>query len=239
MSLRLLSWNILQGGGRRADGIVAYIREGRPDIVVLQEFRAGVAGDAIRSGLRAAGLSHQWIAEAPAPRDNTLLIAARWPVDAGDFMQDRIGPCHLAEAALDSPTFTLLTAHFPQKAAQLPLFAALAEDSPSLLAGPALLVGDLNCGVPFEDSDSRTFVNASEFRRLLDLGWIDAFRSRHPAARAFTWVSPRTGNRFRYDHCLASPAVNARIDAVRYDDAPREAGLSDHAALWVTMATLR
>ena len=235
VSLRLLSWNILQGGGRRTDGIIAYLRETWPDIVTLQEFRAGPSGDAIRAALRAMGLASQWVAEPPAPRDNTILIAARSEFDAGDFMPDRTGVCHLVEAALEAPALTLLAAHFPQKAAQLPLFAALAEDSPSLLAAPAMLIGDLNCGIPYEDSDRKTFTNAAEFRRLLDLGWIDAFRSRNARAREFTWASPRTGNRFRYDHCLASPAADTGIDNVSYDEAPRAAGLSDHSALWVTL----
>jgi exodeoxyribonuclease-3 len=127
--------------------------------------------------------------------------------------------------------------HFPQKAAQLPLFHALAEDSASLLAGPAIVIGDVNCGIPFEDSDSKTFVNTVEFSRLLELGWCDAFRSRHPKLQEYSWVSPRSGNRFRYDHCLASPAANQRIRAVSYDQSPRLAGLSDHAALLVEIDT--
>lgn len=240
MTVRLLSWNILQGGGRRSDGIIDYLQASRADIVALQEFRQGPSGDSIALALKRMGLGSQWIAEPPSPRDNTLLLAARAPFDAGDFMADRSGPCHIAEAllaAVSGPTITLtlLPVHFPQKAAQLPLFHALAKDSPSLLAGPAILIGDLNCGIPFEDSDSKTFVNTAQFSRLLELGWRDAFRSRHPQRREFSWVSPRTGNRFRYDHCLASPAADQRIRSMSYDQTPRLAGLSDHAAMLIEL----
>lgn len=240
MTLRLLSWNILQGGGRRSEGIVDYLRTQGPDIVVLQEFRQGQAGDSITLALKHMGLGSQWIADPPSAKDNTLLLAARTPFDAGDFMPDRSGPCHIAEAVLPgagarTPGLTLLPSHFPQKAAQLPLFRALAEDSASLLESPSIIVGDLNCGIPFEDSDSKTFVNTAEFSRLLKLGWRDAFRSRHPQLKAFSWVSPRSGNRFRYDHCLASPAADKLIRLISYDQTPRLAGLSDHAAMHIEL----
>jgi len=51
----------------------------------------------------------------------------------------------------------------------------------------------------------------------------------------FSWVSPRTGNRFRYDQVLASPAFNQRVIAARYDHAPREAKYSDHSLMIVDL----
>ena len=238
MTVRLLSWNILQGGGRRTEAIVDYLQASRADIVTLQEFRQGPAGERICLTLKRMGLGWQWVAKPPSAAANTLLLAARAPFDAGDFMPHPSGTCHIMEAMFSGGStagLTLLPVHFPQKAAQVPLFRALAEDSPSLLAGPALLVGDLNCGIPFQDSDSKTFINTAEFSRLLDLGWRDVFRSRHPSAQTFSWVSPRTGNRFRYDHCLASPAADSLVTSVRYDQEPRLSGFSDHAALLVEL----
>ncbi len=240
MSLRLLSWNILQGGGRRRSAIVAHILAAQPDIVTLQEFRNGPAGARIRKDLATAGLRHQYAPETDDPAANTLLLAARIRFEAGSFLPEETdGRCHILEAefpaALRGAPLTLLPIHFPQKQAQLPLFAALIQDSPSLLGLNALVVGDLNCGVPFVDSDTKTFDNHREFQRLLDLGWIDAWRSRHPADREFTWVSPRTGNRFRYDHCLATPGANALIASADYDHAARDPARSDHSALLITL----
>jgi len=54
--MKILSWNILAGGGRRADDIVKTIHGHAPDIVTLQEFRRGSAEDAIVAGLKKAGL---------------------------------------------------------------------------------------------------------------------------------------------------------------------------------------
>ncbi len=39
--MKLLSWNILHGGGQRAQDILDTIEKEQPDIVTLQEFRHG------------------------------------------------------------------------------------------------------------------------------------------------------------------------------------------------------
>ncbi len=234
--VKILSWNILQGGGRRTEDIITHIVAKKADIIALQEFRPGKYGDQICAALEQSGLRFQFVPEADDHR-NTMLIAARAGFEAGDFMPDRETPCHLLEAFFPEESFgfdlTLLPVHFPQKKAQLPLFAALAEDTPSLLKEDALILGDLNCGIPFEDSDVKTFYATAKFQHLLELGWVEAWRSRHGQIREFTWVSPRTGNRFRYDQCLASPDFNARINAISYDHAPRKARHSDHSLMIV------
>ncbi len=238
---RILSWNILQGGGRRADDVAAYIVEQQPDIVALQEFRAGSHGQKIQAALRKIGLGHQFIASEGG--ENTLFLAAKQGFDAGGFMpepQDDGGvephptpAVHIVEA--DIAGLTLLNLHFPQKKAQVPLFEALAADSASLLAGRTLMLGDMNCGIPFADSTGKTFENTKHFQHLLSLGWVDAWRKRHGDEQVFTWVSPRTGNGFRYDHCFASGALNREILSVEYDQSVRAAKLSDHAAMLVVL----
>lgn len=234
-SLRILSWNILQGGGRRAEGIVEAIAAQKPDIVTLQEFRRGSAEATIRAGLKGMGMTFIHVPETESPTEHTILVASRFGFDAGPFLPEPHRPLHLLEAFFAREIIgfdlSLVSVHFPQKKAQVPLFKALREDSATLLNGAALLVGDLNCGIPFEDSDSKTFVNTAHFKGLLKLGWTDVWRSRHPGAREFTWVSPRTGNRFRYDHVLASSDFDARVQAVGYHHDVREVRHSDHSLL--------
>ena len=38
--MRLVSWNIRAGGGRRVEGIAEQIARWQPDVVALSEFRA-------------------------------------------------------------------------------------------------------------------------------------------------------------------------------------------------------
>jgi len=101
----------------------------------------------------------------------------------------------------------------------------------------ALIIGDMNCGIPLIDSDSKTFLATNYYQDLLRTGWIDPWRSRHPNAREFTWVSVRTGNRFRYDQALAAPSLNARIQTIDYDHTPRETDprISDHSIMLLSL----
>jgi exonuclease III len=136
-------------------------------------------------------------------------------------------------ARIDSPDLhvDILAGHLPHKRAQRPYFEALLNER-ELIEQPAIIIGDLNCGIPFEDSDTKTFDNTHMFQSLLKRGWTDSWRSRNPGAREFTWVSPR-GNGYRYDHCLSTESMDSRISAIHYEHQLRESGLSDHSALLV------
>ena len=229
---RLLSWNILQGGGRRSDDVIKTIAAYKPDIVALQEFRPGKHGDKLMAGLKKLGLVHNFTGDGEAGQ-NTLFIGSSLPFDAGDFVEDREGLCHIVEASFESLDLSLINLHFPQKDAQKPLFDLLEADTPSLLRSPTVIVGDMNCGIPFEDSDSKTFQNTKRFQRLKEMGWIDSWRSRNQKAKEFTWSSVRTGNRFRYDHVFASAEFDRQITNIAYDHAVRDTRISDHSLILV------
>ena len=232
--MKLLSWNILQGGGRRAGDIVNTITEHAPDIVTLQEFRRGSGEAEITAGLKKAGLKFIHIPETEG-KENTVLIASKFGFDAGPFLPEPNNPLHMLEAYFNELALgfelSLIAVHFPQKKAQIPLFEALKNDSASLLKMNALIIGDMNCGIPLIDSDSKSFAATHYYQDLLQTGWIDSWRSRHIEAREFTWTSNRTENRFRYDQILASPDMDARFKAVSYDHGPRLAKYSDHSLI--------
>ena len=225
---KILSWNILHGGGRRMDAILAEISAHKPDILTLQEVRRGAHEGPLVDGLQAMGFSQIYLPETKDAKENTILVAAREPFEADVFAGD--SPVHILRAEFEN--LTLYPLHFPQKRAQVPLFHTLL-DLP--VSKDALLLGDLNCGIPFDDSDTKSFANTHLFQQLLVQGWVDTWRSRHPDAREFTWVSAKRQNGFRYDHALATPALDQRISAVKYDHEPRLAKVSDHSILTVAM----
>jgi exodeoxyribonuclease-3 len=251
--LRLLSWNILQGGGSRCTAILEAIADHAPDVVCLQEFRGGDAGERLRAGLTRLGLGHHQVAPTASPRDNGLMIASRWPFEAEPLTPDPGATVHMLatrlrfggpegpEPGLPLEELQLVGVRFPQKEAQIPLFQALLHLPPAWREQPALLIGDFNCGIPFEDSETRTFYASPLFQQLLAQGWIDAWRSRHRQAREFTWFSrlggagSGGGHGFRYDHALASPALDRCLRRVIYDHDVRLAGHSDHSALVVVI----
>ncbi len=232
--LKILSWNILHGGGSRCDAILQTIEAANVDIVLLQEFRHGKSKPILIGGLQDIGLSNTFAPETANARDNGLLIACRLPVNATEFPAQNSAPARAiaVEINLDSgETLRLINVHFPQKRAQIPLFEALLDLPEIWLSDYALLAGDFNCGIPLEDSQTKTFYATRHFQRLLQSGWIDSWRSRNLKAREFSWVSTRKGNGFRYDHALASPSLDKLIDSVHYDHKVREDGTSDHSLM--------
>src|SRR5436309_8360344 len=77
--MRLLAWNIRQGGGTRLAAIASALARHEANAVVISEYRGGEPGERLRDALAALGYAH---ASSPAPPagGNGVLIAARLPV---------------------------------------------------------------------------------------------------------------------------------------------------------------
>jgi len=173
--MKILSWNILQGGGRRADGIAKVLLDHAPDIITLQEFRDSNdkrgGKDEIMEALEKLGHKFVHIPETDGPHEHTILISSRFGFDAGPFLPDKVSPLPMLEAYFSAEAlgfeFSMIAVHFPQKKAQVPLFEALKKDSESLLSMDALIIGDMNCGIPYVDSDSRTAIPKHLYRRSI------------------------------------------------------------------------
>lgn len=236
--LRIFSWNILHGGGSRCEQILRVIENSDADIVALQEFRHGKSKTLIIDGLVEMGLNTCYSPAPASARENSLLVATRLPMEAERFPASGSGKIHAVKCTVEvSPDISLnmIAVHFPQKKAQIPLFGDLLDLPADWLTGNSLLIGDFNCGIPLQDSDTKTFYATHLFQQLLQNGWCDLWRSRHPNAREFTWISTRKSNGFRYDHALGSACFDERVLSVEYDHDVREKKYSDHSSLLLTV----
>ena len=76
------------------------------------------------------------------------------------------------------------------------------------------------------------------YRALLNLGYIDAYRSLYPRERGYTFWDYQAGawrknQGWRIDHMLLSPQAADRLDACGIDTGPRAADKpSDHTPVW-------
>jgi len=237
MTIKLLTWNILQGGGKRAIGIADQLEAIQPDIVTLQEFRNGKTAPVLLDALNKQGLEHQHLAQSPSAK-NTVMLAARMPFEAHAWADD-LDPAlcihtqfNFTDASID--TLDIFAAHLPQKRAQVPYLDTLSKLDVNDYEA-ALIIGDLNCGIPFEDSETKSFVNTHMFQSLLRDGWTDSWRSRNADAREYSWVSSR-GNGYRYDHCLATRNADTLINKINYLHDVRKERLSDHSAMLIELS---
>lgn len=227
--MRIVSWNILQGGGKRIHGICDALKGFEADVLVLQEYRHGKTSNELIDTVSVMGLTQQY-SNASSARKNSVLIASRYPMSCEPW-DPTLDACLAirADVKFEQQMISLFAGHLPHKKAQVPYWNKLL-DSVEVLDSAGMIIGDLNCGIPFEDSETKTFDNTHLFQALLKQGWIDSWRSRYPNNREFSWISSR-GNGYRYDHCLSTTQLDSRIKLVKYDHSVRESGLSDHSAL--------
>ena len=76
--MRLLAWNIRQGGGSRLPRIADALKRHDADIVVLSEYRGGQSALRVCAALHALGYRHTTTL-VPPPGRNGVLVAARHP----------------------------------------------------------------------------------------------------------------------------------------------------------------
>ncbi len=232
--MRILSWNILHGGGKRAYDILEAIEKEQPDIITLQEFRHGSSKQVLLDGLKHMGLDEQYVPETTSARDNSLIIASKYHFQAQIFPKGSDIPARAIRAFFpDLAELNLIAVHLPQKKKQPPYLHALIDLDKTFLQENSLIIGDMNCGIPFEDSETKSFEHTVMFQQLLRDGWVDAWRSRNPEKREYTWISSKQKNGFRYDHALASSELDQKIRQIYYNHDVRMNTISDHSLLIV------
>jgi exonuclease III len=225
--MRLLAWNIRQGGGSRLPRIVEALQRHDAEIVVLSEYRGGPSGIRLLAALDALGYRYV-TAVAPPPGRCGVLIAARHSfrehvaLDLGLPEPYRI-------VSVGFASFWLLGVYMPNLLAKIPYWEALITLC-SDCTGPALAIGDFNTCRPYLDEAGAIDRCAYFMDRIAEIGFCDLWRRRNPDLREFSWFSTR-GNGFRIDHAFFSDALAAQAGPIRYSHDERLAGLSDHSPL--------
>jgi exodeoxyribonuclease III len=255
--VKIATFNI-NNVNRRLPNLLAWLAEAQPDAVCLQELKAEDKAFPA-SALRDAGYGAVWQGQRTwngvailAKGADPVLTRRALPGDPADDQSRYI------EAAVEGvligciylpngnpqpgPKFDYKLAWFDR------LIAHAAELHQTGL--PVALAGDYNV-VPTDDDIYPTKSWAKDallqpqsraaYRRLLDQGWTDAIRARHPAGPVYTFWDykrdrwPRDAG-LRIDHILLSPSVAQRLAGAGVDKAVRgEPGASDHAPAWAVL----
>jgi exonuclease III len=225
--MRLLAWNIRQGGGSRLARIADALAHHKADILVLSEYRGGEAGVRLRAALATLGYRHATALAPPPGRSRVLITARRAFRDHGEV--DRRLPESYRMMGVEFPAFRLVGIYMPNLLAKVPywetLIAVLAETG-----GHALAVGDFNTCRPYLDEAGAIDRTAHYMDRMAEIGFCDLWRRRNPQLREYSWFSTR-GNGFRIDHAFLSDALAARTGIIHYSHEERLAGISDHSPL--------
>lgn len=243
--LKLVSWNIRAGGGKRAEGIVTQLLAWQADVIALSEFRATDASCWIANELRAAGFIFQrTTADSNQPAVNALLIASRHPlrnISLKNAPSNERRWLHVNVKA--TRPIAVMAMHIPNRSSGIKYpFMESVIDVIQQWRGPAgVLLGDTNSGCIELDEESPAFNKIEDqwIKSLERLQWKDAFRLLHGQSRQFSWYSPNGRNGFRLDQAFLHPSLHKNLQEFSYvwggQPNKRKDCLSDHAAIIVTI----
>ncbi|MER8395285.1 exodeoxyribonuclease III [Mesorhizobium sp. M1340] len=242
----------------RLPNLLAWLAAAKPDIACLQELKARQT-QFPRTALAAAGYGAVWVGQ---PTWNGVAILSRGsePVLTREALpgDDSDQQARYIEAAVNGILVASLYApngnpqpgpKFQYKLAwheRLEAHAAQLLDTglPVVLAGDYNIVPEARDIYPTRSYDDNALVqpeSRASFQRLLDQGWLDALRKKHPTETLYTFWDYRR-NRWprdaglRLDHILLSKKLSRRLVAAGIDrDVRGETGASDHAPVWAEL----
>ena len=225
--MRLLAWNIRQGGGSRLARIAAALERHEADILVLSEYRGGQSAVRLLAVLDALGYRYATTLM-PPPGRTGVLIAARCAFREHGTLGIGIDePYRMVSVAFAA--FRLVGVYMPNLLAKVPYWEALIT-ALGETGGHALAIGDFNTCRPYLDEAGAIDRTAHYMDRMGEIGFCDLWRRRNPELREYSWFSTR-GNGFRIDHAFLSDALAVRTGTIRYSHEERLAGISDHSPL--------
>ena len=116
--MRLLAWNIRQGGGSRLPRIAEALKRHDADILALSEYRGGPSALRLCAALHALGYRHA-TALVPPPSRNGVLVAARCPFHEHGAVEMRL-PEPYRMVSVDFDMFRLIGIYMPNLLAKVP-----------------------------------------------------------------------------------------------------------------------
>ena len=227
--LRILSWNIRQGGGSRIQKQVNALESEGPEIVILSEFRNNDSGSKIRLALLKAGYRYQNVSAA-LTNDNSAAIFSKLPCNQRLFPQsDEIFPHNVV--CNDYDAFSVFGMYLPHKKKHKLFDFLLTEISQGK---PAILAGDFNTGKNHIDQKGNSFWYEEKLFALEKQDYVDAFRHKHGSVQEYSWYSHQ-GNGYRYDHTYLHKSLLPILTDCVYLHDWREQGLSDHSPMLLSL----
>lgn len=229
--LKILSWNIQQGGGSRMVKIVKAIQKIEAHVVVLSEFHNNDSGMKLRNNLTKLGYIHQVVGHT-LDATNTVGIFSK--IAAGSAIFEQADPKYShGIVRADFSAFRLYGAYFPHKKKHR-LFEFLLEDELDD-AIPSILVGDINTGKNYIDQKGDSFWYTEQLESLEERGFLDAFRLINGDISEFSWYSHQ-GNGYRYDHSYIDYKLKSLVKNCYYHHEYREDKCADHSPMILELA---
>lgn len=224
--LRILSWNIQQGGGSRTMGILKALQSLSAEIIILSEFKNNDKGLLIRDKCLKMGYKFQFVTDSKRD-ENAVFIGSKFP--ANSILHPAADTTyHHGILEIQLPAFRVIGVYLPHKKKHklFPYIQNLiaASDQPYIIAG------DFNSGINGVDQEGNSFWYQPEMKQFEKIDYFDAYRQIHGAAKTYSWYSHQK-NGYRYDHTYVHKDLIPLIKNCDYLHDWRENKLSDHSPM--------
>lgn len=227
--LKILSWNIQQGGGSRVLKICSALVTFNAEIIILSEYKNNANGNKIRSTLLNVGYRYQHVSAATSDV-NSAAIFSKIPCNQVLFPKsDPTFSNNILCSQFDA--FNVYGMYLPHKKKHT-LFDFLINETAS--EKPGIFAGDFNTGINYIDQKGDSFWYTDKLKTLHKNGYIDAFRSINGEVKEYSWYSHQ-GNGYRYDHTYIDKALIPILKKCYYLHEWRVEKLADHSPMVIEL----
>jgi exonuclease III len=239
--MKIIAWNICQGGGNRSPSILEALKKTNADICVLTEFRE-VESISLMKSLWEEGWSFQ---KTSFSKEKGVGLAI---VSRNEFQWAQIPICpdegRWLHVQLPNQEIDICAAYAPLASRSKEIYWDWMIDAlKPLLDRRTLVVGDLNNGMYPEDhpEGAKPLPKWRKMQDFIDTGWTDLYRNLHPTRRESSWWTSH-GAGFRIDHAFGSPLLREQVMSVSYVTSIRGAtrplvDVSGPSAGWTSRAS--
>ena len=243
--LSVLTLNVQAAAVPRARRLQTWLA-GRPEqVLMLTETSGGPGTTLLLDGFRQAGCSV--IGQPVMGERGTVLVSRVAAVARPDLVAAISHPGRLAVADLATdPPVTVMSAYVPSSDRALEKVARKRSFIATWLAtltamsaaerGRLVVGGDWNVLTRTHQPRYPGFLSFEYdlFDQLEHLGLFDAYAQLAPGVQVHSWYG-RAGNGYRFDYLHLGSSLRTLLRSCDYVQEPRESGLTDHAAVTLTM----
>jgi len=232
--MKIIEWNIRQGGGTRIDQIINNILNHDSDYYVLTEYRNNENGRKLIESMVENGYVHHFALQADKNK-NTVMIGSKHQFSTTVFYEE-LQDEFFRVIRIENEELILYGTYFPQKNEKKKIFEFLLKEMAIKANKPTIFIGDFNTGKPFVDEMKNTFYCSLYMDTFEQRGYVDAWRFIHHDEREYTWYSNK-GNGFRVDHVFINSNCKNNIVECNYSHTERINKLSDHSMMEIEIVT--
>ena len=256
--MKIATYNV-NGINSRLPRLIEWLGSSKPDVACLQELKTGGETFPI-DAIRAAGYDAVWVGQ-KSFNGVAILAKGLLPIERVRVLPGDVDDTHSRYVEAEIEGVIVASIYLPNGNPQpgpkfdykLAWFERFNAHAKALFDSghPVVLAGDYNVVPTDEDIyNPKSWLDDALLQpesraawfRLLEQGWTDAIRARHPEERIYTfWDYMR--NRWarnaglRIDHVLLSPQLAPQLVDANVDREQRgKEKASDHAPTWVELA---